>query len=412
MDRKDKQEQVRRYLRQAKHARTREEEQELQRRAKARKAGRTERGPRRRGSWDDEDELDALAGVERMGARSRPAEPPGRGTSTPERSTPSGAGQDAHAGAADARPDGAHEALVVALTVGRARLWLADGTPLEAELARELAARQQSAVAVGDRVVLEEREPGRWRVVGVRPRTSVLARPDPARPELERVLAANVDVAVMVVSLVRPAFRPRLLDRLLVALERGGVAPVACVTKLDLAGPEDRARMARELEPYRRLGVPCVAVSSVSGEGIEELRGLVRAKTCVLVGHSGVGKSSLVNALAPGLGLREGAVREGDGKGRHTTTGSALFELPGVGPGTRLIDTPGVRAFGLHDLTPAELEAAFPELVALAAGCRFRDCAHVAEPDCAVRAAAEAEDGRLAPARYRAWLRLRESLGP
>ncbi|MCZ6597639.1 MAG: ribosome small subunit-dependent GTPase A, partial [Planctomycetota bacterium] len=159
------------------------------------------------------------------------------------------------------------------------------------------------------------------------------------------------------------------------------------------------------LEPLVAAGVQVVACSAESGEGVADLEERLAGRTCVFVGHSGVGKSSLLNALDPELGIKVSAVRESDGKGRHTTSASTLHRLP---CGARVIDTPGVREFGLWNLSAEELAGYFPELAKHAAGCRFRDCSHDHEPDCAVRAAVAS--GGIPAARWRSYLRIRATL--
>lgn len=207
-------------------------------------------------------------------------------------------------------------------------------------------------------------------------------------------------------SVSSPPFKPALIDRMLLAIEHGGVAPAIVVNKADLLA-DDVARDAVDaaLVPHRALGIRAVLVSSRNGAGVDELRTLVDGRRCVFLGHSGVGKSSLVNALAPELALRTGDVREFDGKGRHTTTASRLLRLWGT---TELIDTPGVRSFGLWDLDAATVRAHFVEFEPLARRCRFGDCTHMVEPDCGVRRAVDA--GELDPARFAIYARLLASL--
>jgi ribosome biogenesis GTPase len=193
---------------------------------------------------------------------------------------------------------------------------------------------------------------------------------------------------------------------MLVAIEHGGVRPIVCVNKIDLlADAGARQSLDETLAVHRDLGIPIVLASVVRGDGIGDLRALLRDCRCVLVGHSGVGKSSLLNALDPSHARATGEVRESDGKGRHTTTGSQLTE---VWPGTEMIDTPGVRAFGLWDIDRVSVRAHFVDFLPFASACRFRDCSHLVEPDCAVRRAAAA--GELPAARLAIYERLVASL--
>src|SRR5207247_10331165 len=184
-----------------------------------------------------------------------------------------------------------------------------------------------------------------------------------------------------------------LIDRFLIAIQRGGAQPLICVNKIDLIVPEDRAAALAPLEVYRALDVPVIACSSRSGEGLDALRGAVQGKTCALVGHSGVGKTSILNALDESLQLATGDLHR-RGTGRHTTSASSLFDLGG---GTLLIDTPGIREFGLWDLTLDTLRDYFPEFAAAAQSCRFNDCSHLHEPQCEVKERVAA--GRVRAAR-------------
>lgn len=311
------------------------------------------------------------------------------------------------------------EGVVVGLTRRRADV-LPDARPgapepgvVACRLSAEMASRQQSAVAVGDRVVIsapeevaeegEDGEPG-GRLVRVLPRRTVLSRPDPRDPRTERVVAANVDAVVIVVSVVSPPLHPRLIDRYLVAIEHGGARAIIAVNKADLLGPAELEEELRRLDPYRAAGIPvavCRADPASGGRDVSALKGLLAGLTCAFVGHSGVGKSSLANALHPDLGLEVGALRQQDRRGRHTTTASSMHRVPG---GVRVIDTPGVRYFGLADVTPDELRWMFPEFIGPARGCRFSDCTHEHEPGCAVAAAAER--GEIAPVRLETYRRL------
>ena len=209
---------------------------------------------------------------------------------------------------------------------------------------------------------------------------------------------------IHVVSVKAPPLRPRLIDRFLIAIQRGGAEAAICVNKIDLLDADDRARELASLDPYRALGVPVVACSIKTAEGIAELRALVEGKTCALVGHSGVGKSSILNALDERLDIATGELHK-RGTGRHTTTASTLHDLGGD---TYLIDTPGIREFGLWKLTLETLRDYFPEFAEPGQYCRFNDCTHLPEPGCAVKE--RAESGELSRARYDAYVRLAEDL--
>jgi len=294
--------------------------------------------------------------------------------------------------------DDANAGIVMSVTSGRCRVFR-DGEELDCTVPPEIAVRQKSALAVGDRVVVAE-DGGGWRVRSVLPRRSVLARPDPLHQHMQRLIAANVDVVVHVVSVKAPPLRPRLIDRFLIAIQRGGARPVICVNKIDLLDAEERERELEKLAPYLELDVPIVGVSTRTGEGLPSLRDAVQGKMTALVGHSGVGKSSILNALDVSLELATNTLHR-RGTGRHTTSASTLYDFGG---GTYLIDTPGIREFGLWDLDRVALRDYFPEFDEPSELCRFTDCTHVHEPNCEVKE--RVERGELSLARYETYARL------
>ncbi len=293
---------------------------------------------------------------------------------------------------------------VVWLGSMRCRVELPTGMVVDCRIASHLAARQQTDVAVGDQVWITGDDPP-W-VEKVEPRKTKLSRPDPDNAHIERVVAANIDVVVVVVSVVAPPLHPRILDRYLVAIEYGGAKPLICVNKLDLL-PEGWERDAElsQLSPYIELGIPVVCASTTSHEGIEDLKAHLAGKLCVFVGHSGVGKSSLINSLFPELSIATGSVSEGYGRGTHTTTASTLHR---VGEGIRIIDTPGVRSFGLWDMDRRDLHLYFSDFRPHEGSCKYNDCSHTHEPKCGIKSAVE--KGLISPERYDAYLRLFDGL--
>lgn len=263
------------------------------------------------------------------------------------------------------------------------------------------ARRKTDLAAVGDRVQVRATDPGRGWIEVVEPRIRALSRRDPGLRR-EQVLVANPDQAVFMLSAAEPAPTPRhrrLLDRLLVVAERERLPAVILVNKIDLTG---RAAAADLFADYPPLGYPLLLTSARTGEGIDETRGSLAGKISVLAGPSGVGKSSLLNAIQPGLGLSTRAISRSTGKGTHTTVFPALVPLE---VGGYVADTPGVKAFGLWDIEPDELDAYYRELAPLVPRCSFSDCTHLHEPGCAVRAAVAA--GRVSAARYDSYRRLR-----
>jgi ribosome biogenesis GTPase len=257
------------------------------------------------------------------------------------------------------------------------------------------------SVVVGDDVVVALTADDQAAIVEVAPRRTVLSRPDVAMAGVQRAIVANVDAIVIVVSVGSPPLHPRLIDRYLIAIQQGGAQPLVFVNKLDLL--TDPAEL-EVLDPYRDVGVPVFTGSAARGEGFDDLMSALAGKSCAFVGHSGVGKSSIVNRLKPDAQLDTGGVSDGSGKGTHTTTTSSLHRLA---DGTTLIDTPGVRSFGLRVLSVDEVADYFPEFSGRS--CRFADCSHLHEPDCAVLDAVDR--GEISAARYDAYRRLHEELG-
>jgi ribosome biogenesis GTPase len=269
------------------------------------------------------------------------------------------------------------------------------------------AAAATMKLAVGDDVHLEPGDRGdSWTIAEILPRRSKLARRAPGGGQGERVIAANVDQVVVVFAAAKPEPHPRMLDRFLVIAEGNELAAHIVINKVELVGEA----VARErFGMYEQAGYT-VHYTSVKGViGLEGMRATLAGRRSVLTGPSGVGKSSLLNTLFPGANLRVGEISESVGKGRHTTVGAFMLPLPGDGVDAGyVIDTPGLREVGLWEVPFERLDECFPEMRGLHDGCRFADCRHVAEPDCAVRDALS--NGTLNAQRYDSYLRLLEEL--
>ncbi len=256
-------------------------------------------------------------------------------------------------------------------------------------------------LAVGDRVDIQLAPSGEGVITEIHPRGLRLSRASRLHPDIEQVLVANVDQLLLVTSCADPRPKPEFLDRVLIAAAVQSLPAVLCINKIDLdAGTGEPLQ-----EVYQAAGFRVLLTSAETGQGLAELDQLLREKLTVLAGQSGVGKSSLANRLDPSLDLKVGAIISSSRKGRHTTTRAILLPYRDQG---YLVDTPGLNLFELWNIDPRELRDYFPEFVARAGDCRFSSCQHLAEPDCAVKAAVEA--GTLTAQRYRSYLHIRDTL--
>ena len=279
-----------------------------------------------------------------------------------------------------------------------------DGVLLAATVRGRLMGRRKAlgnAVVVGDRVRLV---PGTDQAVvdEVVPRRNAFSRRAAGEQPVEQVIAASLDQVVLVAALTDPAFSPGLADRVLAQAEHAGIPARLVLNKTDLGDPAGAHALLAE---YERAGVPCHAVCALTGAGVETLRHALHGRRSLFLGHSGVGKSTLLNALVPALELLVGRVNEKTGKGRHTTTAAVLVRPE---PDLELIDTPGVRTFGLWGVGSRDLEQSYVEFRRFLGRCRFTDCRHDAEPGCALRQAVT--EGHVSRLRYDSFLKLRAEL--
>jgi ribosome biogenesis GTPase len=280
-------------------------------------------------------------------------------------------------------------------------------------------AEQASPLAVGDDVTVAlarsehmqgQRELDCNRIDGMilsrKPRRTVLARPEPRSQKrrgqydddiFEKVIAANMDTLVIVAAVARPEIRRGLIDRFLIAAERGKLQPVMLVNKIDIQPADIHSEILLDLTGR---GVPIVPCSAVRGDGLAEVLDILGRKRCVLAGASGVGKSSVINAIVPDARIETRAIRSKDDRGRHTTSQARVYDLT---DGGMIIDTPGLRELGVG-ISARELPWYFPEIQSLAGQCKFRDCTHTHEPQCAVIRAVE--DSRIPAYRYESYLRI------
>jgi ribosome biogenesis GTPase / thiamine phosphate phosphatase len=276
-----------------------------------------------------------------------------------------------------------------------------EGDVYEAVLRGRLKQGDALKLTVGDDVLVAPGAAGQhWTIEDIRPRRSVLARRAPGGRHGERIVAANIDQVLIVFATAKPEPHLRMIDRFLVIAEASELASRIVMNKIDLADADGtRERIA----DYERAGYPVHLTSARTGTGLPTLRDALAGRTTVVTGPSGVGKSSLLNALYPGLELRVGAISQSVNKGRHTTVGAWSHPLP---DGGYVVDTPGLREVGLWGFSLATLDHCFPEFRSYIGHCRFVDCTHVVEPGCAVREAVA--QGTVSAERYESYVRLRE----
>ena len=284
---------------------------------------------------------------------------------------------------------------------------IADPTSLRRRVVDVREIEHVDPIAIGDRVRFTDAGKDRGMITEVLPRISKLSRPAtvPGQRVFEQVIVSNADLVIPVFAAASPAPKWGLLDRYLVTAEAADLPVLIVITKLDLLNGNQK--LDEDLETYHSIGYPIHRVSSYTSEGVEELKAILKGKISVLIGKSGVGKTSLLNAIQPGLGLRVKEVGKGElGKGRHTTTHLEMFDLEFGGS---IVDTPGMREFGLWNIAPDELAYLFPEMEEHVGKCKFGlSCQHDSEPGCAIRKAVM--DDKVSPHRYKSYMNLRREL--
>ena len=265
--------------------------------------------------------------------------------------------------------------------------------------------RTTNPVAVGDHVTIGEQGPdGVAFITAISPRKNYIIRKASNLSKESHIIAANIDQALLVVTLIDPPTSTTFIDRFLATAEAYAVPAVIAINKIDLlTSDEDTELLEAVSYLYKSIGYKVMNLSAKTGEGLDELKEELRGKVTLFSGNSGVGKSSLINDLLPGLGLKTAEISAAHGTGMHTTTFSEMFHLP---DGGSIIDTPGVRGFGTVDFERNEVAHYFPEIFEKSSECRFNNCTHTCEPGCAVCRAVE--DSEIAASRYASYLSILE----
>lgn len=264
--------------------------------------------------------------------------------------------------------------------------------------------KSTNPVAVGDRVVFSVNAEGKDGMVNdVLPRKNFIVRRSVKLSKRTHILAANIDMAFIVATMDFPPTSTTFIDRFLATARAYRIDATVLFNKIDLYSPDQMARMEEMEAIYQSIGYPTLRISAQTGENIDLLRDRMQGLESMFSGHSGAGKSSIINAVEPGLDLKTAEISAVHRQGQHTTTFAQMFPLSFGG---YVVDTPGIRGFGMVDMDPHEVGDYFPEIFALKGECRFNDCLHTDEPDCAVVRAVD--EGRIAPSRYLSYLSIIE----
>jgi ribosome biogenesis GTPase / thiamine phosphate phosphatase len=264
---------------------------------------------------------------------------------------------------------------------------------------------QTNPVAVGDRVGIQEQSDGTGIIQSISERRNMITRLATHGRRGQQIMAANIDIGILVQSVKKPEFKTGLIDRFLITCEANHVDPLIMINKMDLAKNADIEVVNELIEQYSLLGYKILPITTVEPESMREFREYIDGKTVTLMGPSGTGKTSILNAINPALKLTTGEISSFSNKGKHTTTYAELLEIT---PGTFVVDTPGIREFGLVDIDPYDLSNFYVEMRDLRMKCKYYNCSHIHEPGCAVMQAYE--KGEIHPSRYMSYLQIFESL--
>ena len=254
-------------------------------------------------------------------------------------------------------------------------------------------------IAVGDQVQFELESDGKGIISDILPRENYIIRKSVNLSKQYHIIASNIDISVLVVTLNNPVTSTNFIDRFLVSCEAYGIPVIIAFNKKDTYINKESIEIKKLIDMYKLIGYKCELISAKYGDGVDEIIGLIRNKTCIISGHSGVGKSTLINSISPNLKLKTKEISSSHKQGKHTTTYAEMYDLDSD---IKIIDTPGIRGFGLVEITKYELGDFFPEFFEASQKCKFKNCLHLDEPDCNVKN--KIKQGKIFISRYNTYL--------
>ena len=254
-------------------------------------------------------------------------------------------------------------------------------------------------IAVGDQVIFELENDGNGIISDILPRTNYIIRKSVNLSKQHHIIASNIDISVLVVTLNNPTTSQNFIDRFLVSCQAYDIPVIIAFNKIDIYSKKESNELEKLIKIYKKIGYSCELISAKYGNGLNKLINLMKNKTCIISGHSGVGKSTLINSISPNLQLKTKEISSSHNQGKHTTTYAEMFDLDS---NIRIIDTPGIRGFGLVDISKYELGDFFPEFFIAKQQCKFNNCLHLDEPDCNVKK--KIKEGEIYESRYNTYL--------